>query len=147
MPDSFPLDEYSLKLNAHYVNHLRRLYAAFDGDLEECLVLGEIAVYNTSGIQDRASMSRFNRDEAKAILKGCNAHSISLCTGIPRETVRRKIKKLKTKGWVTINERKQLIVTARVREDLGDFTIDTTQIFMRFLEGLRPEIAKTRNSL
>jgi hypothetical protein len=73
------------------------MYQAYDGDLTLSLVLGEIAVRNYEHIySDRNSAT------APGALKKrpCNALSISDVTGIPRETVRRKLAKLLELGWV-----------------------------------------------
>ena len=45
-----------------------------------------------------------------------NAYSISQATGIPRETVRRRIEKLVKKGWMVKNSRGELTVTKKVAE-------------------------------
>lgn len=99
---------------------LRRLYADFQGDLTLALVLGEIGQQNVSQqlrpyqgddwplperLQAPAEALRFQD------LRPCNAHSIAIATGIPRETVRRKVAKLKEWEWISEDARGHLYVT------------------------------------
>lgn len=75
---------------------LRELYRLFDGDITMAIVLGElgqhVAIYRCS--DDCA-------DQPSQSLRRSNAYSIALASGIPRETVRRKLDKLITLGWIT----------------------------------------------
>lgn len=50
-----------------------------------------------------------------------NTQSISEYTGIPRETVRRKINELITRGWIVKDDAK-LIVTKKCADDLAPLT-------------------------
>lgn len=64
-----------------------------------CLVLGEIATRNTDLIRpERNDYNRPNAPQRQYL--PCNALSIEKVTGIPRETVRRKIAKLLDLGWI-----------------------------------------------
>jgi predicted ArsR family transcriptional regulator len=49
-------------------------------------------------------------------LEPTNAFSISQATGIPRETVRRKIDKLEKKGWVVKNDQGEVFMSETVSE-------------------------------
>ena len=49
-------------------------------------------------------------------LEPTNAYSISQATGIPRETVRRKIDKLQQKGWVVKNDRGEVVMSETVSD-------------------------------
>jgi DNA-binding GntR family transcriptional regulator len=49
-------------------------------------------------------------------LEPTNAFSISQATGIPRETVRRKIDKLEKKGWVVKNDRGEVCISEKVSD-------------------------------
>ena len=49
-------------------------------------------------------------------LEPTNAYSISEATGIPKETVRRKIDKLVEKGWLVKSVRGEVTITERVGE-------------------------------
>lgn len=112
-------------LNEHYLRHLIRLYELFDHDLECCIVLGEIAHYNARNVFPDKSVRIVQEHLIQDELKGCNAYSISQSLGMPRETVRRKIKKLEEMGFLAIDEKKQIYVTYQAREELGEFSKDT----------------------
>lgn len=77
-----------------FTKALRELYKAFDGDLTMALVLGELGQYATGSLYDSSQ----NRRSPK--IRCSNAYSISVASGVPRETVRRKLDKLIARGWV-----------------------------------------------
>jgi hypothetical protein len=76
--------------------HFRRIHKAFNGDLLQAMIIAEIAHYN---VQDLVRSNSFRADEindffAAGRLKRVNTLSLSLSCGIPRETLRRKIREL-----------------------------------------------------
>ncbi len=73
---------------------LREIYRLFDGDIVLAMVLGELGQHAISGNHKGGVPGQ------RAKLRHSNAHSISAASGIPRETVRRKLDKLLAKGWV-----------------------------------------------
>jgi DNA-binding transcriptional ArsR family regulator len=83
-------------------------------------VLGEIAHHNIFRFYSRKGRSvevnaQFMTDSDRTKhLEPTNAFSISQATGIPRETVRRKIDKLEKKGWVTKDEEGGLLISDTV---------------------------------
>lgn len=113
--------------------HLIELYRRFDGDLALPIVLGEIAVRNLQGVfqmrldapyevlnlsAERVFKERRYTEEH---FRPANALSIAAATGIPRETVRRKVEKLIARGWITRNAQGHLFMAQQVKEDLGEF--------------------------
>jgi DNA-binding GntR family transcriptional regulator len=56
------------------------------------------------------------------LMRGCNAFSLSQATGVPRETVRRKIKQLVKLGWIEQHNRHGLFITTRWMERLSGVT-------------------------
>jgi len=133
------LNGLTFAINDMFLGHLIRLYKVFDGDLELCIVLGEVAHYNTHHLFPDKSTRKQNIDEVHITLRGSNAHSISLSSGIPRETVRRKIKKLSEMGYVAYNDKKQLVITHKPAKELADFSNETLHKFMDFIEELRKD--------
>lgn len=113
--------------------HLIGLYRHFDGDLALPIVLGEIAIRNLQSVfqlRPEEPYDVLNLETERAIierrytsehLRPANALSIAMATGIPRETVRRKVEKLIGRGWVRRDEHDHLFITAQVKLDLGDF--------------------------
>ena len=93
------------------------LYRIFDGDMVEMLVLGEIGTHNVSQFFNKYPSTmpeQWLDDESRRyhFMRPCNALSISDATGIPRETVRRKVNQLIQKGWLYRDGHNNLILTA-----------------------------------
>lgn len=104
------------------LRHLNLLYQEFDGDLVMPIVLGEIAHHNVLRFYSRdghcLDVQENMRSDADRLknLQPTNAYSISEATGIPRETVRRKIDKLLERGW--------LVKSARGEVTMSDTIVD-----------------------
>jgi hypothetical protein len=102
------------------LRHLNLLYQEFDGDLILPIVLGEIAHHNIIRLYSHEGrcldvQERTQRDpDGLKNLERSNAYSISEATGIPRETVRRKIDKLVEKGWIVKSSRGEVTITEAV---------------------------------
>jgi hypothetical protein len=102
-----------------------------DGDLDQMLILsamGERALtaQRTTGLSYRAFLDGDRRGPTKAI----NVQSIADSTGIPRETVRRKVAALIERGWVTRNADDTLEVTATAVIELAPATQATFDYFL-----------------
>jgi hypothetical protein len=93
--------------------HLRAIYGSLNLDLVSILLLDEITRHNLQVFSAQGAPA-FPRDAAgRKLMRGCNAFSLSQATGIPRETVRRKIKQLEELGWIEKVNRKGYFVTLR----------------------------------
>lgn len=113
-----------MERHAYQISHLisgftvpmmRQLYHQFDGDLVEILVLGEISLRNVDQFfrKGGAEVPEKLLDDAERrgkLLQPCNVLSIAEATGIPRETVRRKVVHLIERGWLVRDERKRLVL-------------------------------------
>lgn len=102
-------------ISSFTVSMMRNLYHQFDGDLLELLVLGEISMRNVDQFFRKGGADVpekwLDDDQRRAqLMQPCNVLSIAEATGIPRETVRRKVKQLIDKGWLARDERKRLVV-------------------------------------
>ncbi|MGL6072111.1 hypothetical protein [Craterilacuibacter sp.] len=86
---------------------LRELYQFSGGDLTMMLVLLEVWAHVHCSCQQADNMPR-----------ATNGHSIAMVTGIPRETVRRKLAKLVAQGWLFENAQGQLQPTPQLAEQL-----------------------------
>jgi hypothetical protein len=117
--------------------HLRAIYGSLNLDLVSLLLLDEIARHNLQPFSVAGRLT-FPRDAAeRKLMRGCNAFSLSQATGIPRETVRRKIKQLEELGWIEKVNRKGYFVTLRSMDRippaeavdvLGDFRDTSRQV-------------------
>lgn len=113
-----------MERHAYQISHLiagftvplmRNLYRQFDGDMVQIIVLGEISLHNVSQFfrksgADAPEKLLDDMERRGQLMSPCNALSISQATGIPRETVRRKVAQLIEKGWLYRDERKRLVV-------------------------------------
>lgn len=117
-----------VSLGLFFIRYLRRLFVEFDGDMVAAIVLGEVAHHNIRV----ALQSQRARGEALALhphetlgeLLPCNAYSVSQATGLPRETVRRKVVGLIRRGWLVRNDRGELEITAMPTEVFADFNFE-----------------------
>lgn len=106
-----------------FLRYLQLLYREFEGDLVLPIVLGEIAhhnifrFYSLKGDCIEINEQMANDPERMKHLEPTNAFSISQATGIPRETVRRKIDKLQKKGWAVKNDRGEVCISETVSEN------------------------------
>jgi len=96
----------------------------FMGDLDLMLIL---AIIGSRALPARQSSSmtyaEFISDEREnRIVQPINIQSIAECSGIARETVRRKVKKLEELGLVERNSEGMLAVTAKSIEQLKPAT-------------------------
>ena len=140
--------EAFLAMNMFIVRHLVRLYAAFDGDLVGAIVLGEVAHHNLSAyVADAATARRTNVSAATPVPSPddylpTNAFSIAQATGIPRQTVRRKVKSLVERGWL-IEDRRGLVVS---RVPFDHFSALNAALAADVMETLNVVLTLTRPS-
>ena len=113
--------EISLLMSHFFVGYLRDLYQHFEGDLSLVIVLGEIAHHNMAthfSLESRnetETLRRIEHDDAlRARLPTCNAYSLAASTGMPRETIRRKIARLEELGWLERVGRRDVRITPAV---------------------------------
>ncbi len=99
----------TIVLNSYHLRNFDRCYRLFDGDLPLALVLGEIGLYHFAGDLAGANLNPGTQPLLDALLRDrvlvaspdpANASILSRATGIPRETVRRKIAGLLQRGWI-----------------------------------------------
>jgi predicted transcriptional regulator len=138
----------SYLMNDFLLWYLARLRERFDGDLDAALILGEIAHYNVQKnlkkifSQEQATISCQEQSFSETsperdLLKSSNTLSISASTGIPRETVRRKIRWLEQHGWVLKDDKGALTVTASPIEDFAEFNFESLERFIATADKLR----------
>jgi hypothetical protein len=127
-----------LTVNMFIVRHLIRVYHAFDGDLLEAIVLGEVAHHNVSPYL--AALNDARRDGAASMPQPdptaylpTNAFSIAQATGIPRQTVRRKVKRLVARGWL-LESKTGLVVSPAPSEHFREFNRELAADVMSTLD-------------
>lgn len=133
----------AILMGRFFVGHIIDLYRAFDGDILLAVVLGEIGHHNVARWTDSTSKRARHRasgssGEAEPELIPCNALSLSQSTGIPRETIRRKINALVKRGWLRRNARGEVFVTPAAGEHFGpDFNRATLLRPLQLTEHVR----------
>lgn len=95
--------ERSAQLRYQYVeflvDHLCDCCRVFQGDLQEMLVLALIGQIHMRAMLDAGPDGMIAPRTIPGI-HGISASRVAEITGIPRQTVRRKLAKLEAKGWV-----------------------------------------------
>lgn len=120
--------EILLRMGEFFLSYLKRLRQAFNDDITTAIVLGEIGHHNAAGYYcPRKGLRRdMSSEERIASMPCCNAHSLSESTGIPRETVRRKIDALVSRGWIEkVEGRGMRITPACVEHFATSFNVPT----------------------
>ncbi len=149
-PDSYEIHKSSVAIimGHFFLRYLNLIYHEFKGDFVLPMVLGEIAhhnilrLYSKKGDTIDVQEHLMTHLEWMRDLEPTNAFSISNATGIPRETVRRKIQKLEKKGWIVKNKRGEVFISETVGEYFTkDFNkqllselLETTKCIRKLLE-------------
>lgn len=142
-----PLRDNFGRLHALHVaaltRHLIECRRACDGDLDLFLVMTIIGERTFPPRSAPASMSHddFVEGSVDSLQPAAiNLQSIADYSGIPRETVRRKIEALIEKGWVRRDERKFVTATDRAKECL----LGLTQSELRYIRDMEAALATVR---
>ena len=141
--------ELSYLTGSFLTEHLIRVHAAFEGDLTAAVVLGTIGHHYIQRFYDevaRDSQQGLDRlVEAGTHLprvRTCNAMSVSAATGIPRETVRRKVRWLARKGWVAVGAGGALSLVPGMSKDFEEFDIETIVRFHHAAHGFMQQVQR-----
>jgi hypothetical protein len=95
----------------------------FGGDLDRMLVLAVIGSRTLAGGRtDGLCYHRFMDAERAGEPAATNLQSIADYSGIPRETVRRKLRDLEASGWISRGTRGHFVATAKAAQDLEPAT-------------------------
>lgn len=97
----------------------------FNDDLDMFLVLAVIGerTYSQRHADPALTYDEFRAGKAAATtVRDINLRSIAEFSGIPRETVRRKIAELTELGWITRNSSGSLVATRKASMDLEPLT-------------------------
>ena len=115
-----PIRTAAILLARYQIRSLRRLFEEFERDILLPLLLGEIALHNIGALENSGEANvSIDGDRFAAVMRPCNAYSIAAATGLPRETVRRKIVRLVELGWITRRGNGHLFLTQRAIEHFG----------------------------
>lgn len=129
-----------------FVGYLKDLHRAFDGDLTLVIVLAEIAHHSSDPHFPRGSGSGVTlpADDEIGALPSCSAYSLAAATGLPRETVRRKIARLVDLGWVEKTGRAEIRLTPKVAEHFTpDFNVRLLDQLLQTADRIRGVLSNT----
>ncbi len=84
---------YQYEFVEFFTDHLSDVSRVFGGDLQTVLLLAVIGQVRLRAYKD-------NGNDSEHFPLGISASRLSDITGIPRETVRRKLEALDAKGWI-----------------------------------------------
>lgn len=122
------------------LHHFRRIFEAFDGDLMLAMVLAEIGQYNVEALMKVPRQAGADHEQflATAPRRGINTLSLSQASGIPRETLRRKVDKLIRLGWMEKRPDGTLVHTLKCVSHFGpDFNLALLRDLMAASEDIR----------
>lgn len=122
--------------SAAFARYLVECRAACDGDLDLFLVMTIIGerTFNARNVPEAMSQEEFYTGTVRDVRPlAINLQSISDYSGIPRETVRRKLETLLAKGWIERDERKFITATDQANASLRGLT-EATLRYLRELE-------------
>lgn len=106
----------------------------FDGDLDAMLVLLTLSLGTERQNWGEALLGQV---EQAGVVRVTNTLSISQATGIPRETVRRKLDSMAAKGWIVRDAKRNWVPTRRAAEDLRKGSRETVDFIRALLSAAR----------
>ena len=143
------LPQISYETGLFMIDYLRRLNREFENDLLSAIVLGEIAQHSVRDLMQRdlprsglPSAEFATRERVAAGLKRCNALSVAESSGIPRETVRRKIDKLVARGLVSRDARGGLTLVPGISDHFRAFDRRTVLDLVALAERIRERVGE-----
>lgn len=104
------------------LRNIKRLYEDFERDILLPLLLGEIALHNLGVREGCRGVPEVSEEAAGGLactLRPCNAYSVAAATGLPRETVRRKITRLVELGWLNRRNNGHLYISSAALKHFG----------------------------
>jgi PAS domain S-box-containing protein len=156
-----PIERYSKLRISHFLHELRlhnpnlsdlllkpllayllTARKASGGDLEMTIILIMIAIRAVEH-PDFSKLSMAERLEEATVFpsNGVNTTSIAQSSGIPLETVRRKVEKLVGQGWI-VRRGRNLHFTAKAFRELKDARDAGELLAVRYYDVLREEVSK-----
>ncbi|MEQ9260532.1 MAG: helix-turn-helix domain-containing protein [Roseovarius sp.] len=136
---------YQYRFVEFFIDHLSDTSRAFKGDLQCMLVLAMIGQKWLSAVRD-AVAEGIDPGSLPTASNSTSASRIADVTGIPRQTVRRKLASLDERGWIQRNEDStyRLVVAegeAAARRDLSDIDQRALQRVARLFTDLEKLVA------
>lgn len=152
LPAPSGFEEHSGEIGAlmgwFFLRHLGRVYKEFKGDFVMAIVLGEIAHHNICHYFSLGKAIKNGKRHPDGIppdpnmLEPCNAFSLSEATGIPRETIRRKICHLEKIGLINKHIKGGYVIDTDIAGNFTNINIQTLNDFLETSDELRKILEK-----
>jgi CRP-like cAMP-binding protein len=131
-------------LNRHIVDHmLRSARTLTEGDYERLVIWAVLAHQNVAHLMPPGSLPSALLNEhgrvpdAESRMRPLRLRDVAAITGIPRETVRRKLEKLAEQRWVRREGEGWLVSAERVDPDLREFSRESVCRFMAVADEMK----------
>lgn len=136
-------------LNRHLIHHMLRCSRVLGVDYETLVAWGVLAHQNVAhlvprgGPQDEMARERGHIAGPDDQLRPLRLRDLQQITGIPRETLRRKLEKLARRGFVRRAEHHGWIIVQKSFEpDLREFTRESARQFLDCAALIRSKLAE-----
>jgi hypothetical protein len=137
-------------MNRHLVDHFVRASRHLSLDFESLIIWAVVAAQNAAHLMPPGSLpstrltasGRISDDDA-AGLRPLRLRDVTQITGVPRETVRRKLRALAEAGWLVETEGGWVVDRDRIDPELRQFTRESAR---RFLVAARDVSAVLRDA-
>jgi hypothetical protein len=125
--------------------HLRvliALRAEFGADIDKAIILGLIGqrMMQMKDAPSVAYQSVMTEGTPAFQARFTNIESIAAGSGIPRETVRRKVGELEARGWLNRNERNEINVAVPAVQQLDGISQMTMELLASVFEAINHEL-------
>jgi DNA-binding MarR family transcriptional regulator len=117
------------------------LRAEFGADIDKAIILGLIG-QRMMKMKDAPTLTYADMltDEVPAMLgRFTNIESIAAASGIPRETVRRKVRELEERGWIKRNQRDEIDLTILPIQHLDSISRLSMELLASVFEAINHE--------
>lgn len=135
-------------VNRHLIDHMRRIALKLDMDFEVAYLYGTLAHLNVLKIVSPNADPRMVLTEqglSRAEPEPVRLADVVQVSGLPRETVRRKLEALQSLGKVMRTPEGLWCYDRRgVDEDIVQFTIETIERFLRTADEMRAVLDKVK---
>jgi hypothetical protein len=135
-------------VNRHLIDHMRRLALKLDMDFEATYLYGTLAHLNVLQVVSPTADPRAVLTEqgfAKAEPVPVRLADVVQVSGLPRETVRRKLEALQSRGKVTRTPEGLWCYDQQgIDEDIVQFTLETIERFLKTADEMRAVIDKAK---
>jgi hypothetical protein len=137
---SYDADELAQKLGfvSFSTDFLIRCYRVFDGDIKSAIIFNVISLW--------ALRQREEAEDSQQVAGfSCNNHSISIATGIPYETVRRKVKAMVENGWLEFSDSSHVVLNSDKWQEVLSDVVDPERCVVGYVRSTDVTPSFSRN--